>query len=43
MQAIESKNTLQELKELRGQLDSIIETLEIMANELVESLERSEE
>jgi len=44
MQAIESKNILQELKELRDKLDSIIETLEIMADEeLMESIKRGME
>lgn len=39
MQAIEGKNIFQELKELRDKLDSIIEILEIMADEeLMESI-----
>ncbi|RLI74892.1 hypothetical protein DRP05_15590 [Archaeoglobales archaeon] len=43
MQKIENKNILQELKDLRDKLDSIIETLEIMSDEeLVESIKKAE-
>lgn len=43
MQTIASKRILEDLKELRDKLDSLIETLEIMSDEeLMESLKRSE-
>ena len=43
MQTIASKRILEDLKELRDRLDSLIETLEIMSDEeLMESLKRSE-
>ena len=43
MQTVASKRILEDLKELRDRLDSLIETLEIMSDEeLMESLKRSE-
>lgn len=43
MQTVASKRILEDLKELRDRLDSLIETLEIMSDEeLMESLRRSE-
>jgi len=44
MQPITSKNILEDLKELRDRLDSLIETLEIMSDEeLMESIKRAKE
>ncbi len=44
MQPITSKNILEDLKELREKLDSLIETLEITSDEeLMESIKRAKE